>query len=152
MSPRPNRSRKQSAASSTAARRREQAVFYLDESIHSRLLADRIRVAGATVRHPGDAFPFGTPDDIWLAECGANGWIVLTRDQHIRRRPLELASLRTAYVAAFAFTAGQATALETADAVELLLQKMVNISVSVPRPFLYTFGLGARLTRVRIRR
>jgi hypothetical protein len=109
-------------------------------------------MAGPTVRHPGDAIQFGTPDEEWLAECGANGWIVLTRDQHIRRRPLELASLTASGVAAFAFTGGQATALETADAVGLLLQKMVNISVSEPRPSLYTFGLAARLNRVRLLR
>jgi hypothetical protein len=152
MAPRPRISRKRSVASSTAAQRREQAVFYLDESIYSHVLAQRIRVAGPGVRRAGEAIRLGAPDEEWLAACGANGWIVLTRDQHIRRRRLELASLTASGVAAFAFTGGQATALQTAEAVEQLLQKMVNISVSEPRPFLYTFGLAARLIRVRLPR
>ena len=72
------------------------------------------------------------------------------RDKHIRRRPLELASLKAAKVAAFVCTAGQATASQTADTVERLLMKFVNMSVSEPRPFLYTFGLAGTLSRVRL--
>jgi len=87
-----------------------------------------------------------------LAECGTRGWIVLMRDQHVRRRPLELAALRAANVVAFVCTAGQATAEDTANAVGRLIGKFVNISVSEPKPCLYTFGLGGSLTRIRLRR
>ena len=72
--------RRRSAASSTAARRLEQAVFYLDESIYSRILADRIKAAGPAVRTAADTFKPGISDEVWLAECGSNGWIVLMRD------------------------------------------------------------------------
>jgi hypothetical protein len=50
-------------------------------------------------------------------------------------------------VGAFAFVAGQATAAETAAVIVPLLVKMVNISISEPKPFLYTFGLARRLSR-----
>lgn len=73
------------------------------------------------------------------------------RDQHVRRRPLELAALRDAEVAAFVLTTGQATANETVSVIERLLRKFANISVSEPKPFLYTFGLRGSLTRVRLR-
>lgn len=140
--------RKRSAASLTAPRRLEKAVFYLDESIYSRVLAERIAASGASVRIPGDPFPRGTLDHVWLSACGTNEWIVLMRDQRVRRRPLELAALHQFKVGAFVLTAGQATATETADAVERLLTKFVNISVSERRPFLYTFNLRSRPRRV----
>ena len=48
-----------------------------------------MREAGANVEHAGGAFRFGTPDEVWLTACGEHNWIVLTRDQRIRRRVLE---------------------------------------------------------------
>lgn len=105
---------------------------------------------GAAVRHAGEAFPFGSPDAVWLAGCGTEGWVVLSRDQRIRRRPLELRALRDAGVAAFIFSSGEATAADTADVVKKLLPKLAHMSVSEPKPFLYVFGLSGRLTRIKV--
>jgi hypothetical protein len=135
-----------------AEKRLEHAVFYLDQCIYSKLLVDRMRAAGARVEHAGGAFPFGTPDEVYLTGCGENGWLVLTRDKRIRHRTLEKQALRAAGVGVFAFTAGQATAEETALVIVPLLKKMVNISVSEPKPFLYTFGFAGLLSRVPTRR
>ncbi len=105
---------------------------------------------GANVEHPNGTIPFGSTDDVWLDECGKRGWIVLTRDKHIRRRKLERVALMVSGVPAFALTAGEATAQEVADTVVPLIQKFVNMSVSEPKPFLYTFGLKGWLTRVKL--
>lgn len=107
-----------------------------------------MRAAGATVKHAGELVPRGAPDQDYLEACGAHGWIFLTRDQQIRRRPLEREALQRAGVAAFACTAGQATAAETAATIVPMLQKMANMSISEPKPFLYTFGLAGKLSRV----
>ncbi len=151
MGSRRKRSRKRSAANSTAARRLEQAEFYLDQSIYSRVLFNRMRGLAIIVRHAGEAFPSATHDEVWLAECGTRGSIVLMRDKHVRRRPLELAALRAANVAAFVCTAGQATAEDTANAVVRLVRRFVNISISEPRPCLYSFGLSGSLTCIKLR-
>ena len=127
------------------------SVFYLDESIYSRLLADALESAGAVVRRPGVDIPFGTPDQSWLRTAGVNGWIVLMRDQRVRHRPLEIQALRDAGVAAFVFTAGQATAQRTAEVVTAKLRAMVNLSVSEPRPFLYTLSASGALARLKLR-
>jgi hypothetical protein len=29
-----------------------------------------MRAAGASVEHAGEAFPFGTTDEVWLTACG----------------------------------------------------------------------------------
>jgi hypothetical protein len=103
------------------------------------------------VQHAGVAFPRATPDEERLAACGDRGWLVLTRDQHIRRRVLEREALEAHGVGAFAFTAGQATGSDTADAVARVLPKMAKIAVSEARPFIYTFGLTTPLTRLPMR-
>lgn len=109
-----------------------------------------MRKCGATVEHAGGTFPFGTPDEIWLTSCGEKGWIILTRDKRIRRRVLEREAIRQSGAAVFALTLGEATAEETAGIVSRLLIKMVNMAVSEPKPFLYTFGLSGRLSKVRL--
>src|SRR5262249_38752192 len=108
----------------------------------------RMRAMGARVEHAGLAFPRRTPDEEWLAVCGERRWVVLTRDKHIRRRVLEREALRIHGVGAFAFTGGQATGTETAEIRQRLLLKMVNIAISEPRPFLYTFGSTTPLLRI----
>jgi PIN like domain len=83
MTPHRRTSRKRSVASSTA-KRLEAAVFYLDESNYSRVLADYLETAGILIRRPGKDVPFGTPDELWLATARAKKWIVLMRDQRVR--------------------------------------------------------------------
>lgn len=109
-----------------------------------------MRVAGATVRHVGEALPFASPDEVWLTEVGQHGWIAILRDQQIRRRPLERAALKNARVAAFVFTGGQATAKDTAAAIVPLLEKFANMAISEPKPFLYAFTSSGRMSKVRL--
>jgi len=104
------------------------------------------------VEHAGGAFPFGTRDEDWLTACGDRNWIVLTRDQRIRRRIIERMAIQQSGAAVFALTAGEATAAETADVVSRLLVKFANTAISEPKPFLYTFGLAGRLSRVKLER
>ena len=137
--------------SSIAEKRLRSSVFYLDESIYSKILLEKLRLRGVTVEHAGGAVPFGASDETWLSKCGDNGWIVLARDKRIRHRRLELDSLTSHGVAAFVFICGQATAAETADIVDSLLQKFVNMAVSEPKPFMYTFGRGKRLSRIALK-
>jgi len=109
-----------------------------------------MREHGAAVEHAGEAFPFGTEDEVWLTACGDRGWIVLTRDKNIRRRLLEREAIKQSGAAVFALTAGEATAAETAEVVIRLLRKLGNMAASERRPFLYTFGLRGRLSRVKL--
>jgi len=74
------------------------------------VLSEALESAGVSIRRPGVDVPFGSPDEVWLATAGAQGWIVLMRDQRVRHRTLEIQALRAAKVAAFVLTAGQATA------------------------------------------
>ncbi len=134
MTPRHNRSRKRSAANSSV-KRLESAVLYLDESIYSRVLYEELERAGVQVRRPGVDIPFGTPDATWLATAGDQGWIVLTCDQRVRHRALEMQVLTEARVGAFALTAGQATARETASVISAKLPKLLNIARSERKPF-----------------
>lgn len=105
---------------------------------------------GARLQHPGkdQLVPFGATDEQWLTVAGKHGWIAITRNQRIRYRPLEKRTLMDHGVAAFAFTGGQVSAPETALVIVPLLAKFERLAISEPHPFLYSFGITGRLTKI----
>jgi hypothetical protein len=52
----------------TDAKLLKQAVFYLDESIYSRVLASAMQAAGANVRRVGPDIPPGSADEVCDAD------------------------------------------------------------------------------------
>lgn len=69
-----------------------------------------------TVVAHDDVFLQGTEDGVWLSRAGAEGWVVLTKDQAIRYSPAELLALRRAGVRQFVLARGNLTAGQMADA------------------------------------
>ena len=49
-------------------------------------------------------FKHNTPDVEWLPEVGKRGWLVITRDKHIRERPLEAQAVVDGNVGLFCFS------------------------------------------------
>ena len=54
-----------------------------------------------------DHFPQDAKDADWLPDVGARGWVVLTKDKRIRKRPDELAAVRAACVRMFVLSTGR---------------------------------------------
>lgn len=129
-----------------------EVVFYIDESIYSKTLVGALETANIPHRRVGMHLPFGSPDHEWLKYCGDNQLIAITRDQRIRYRALEKLALVEYGVGAFTFAAGQATSDTTAKRVFELMPRMINISKSEGRPFLYTFSVHNDLARVALKR
>lgn len=63
-----------------------------------------------------DRFPQNTPDETWLGEAGAQGWVVLTKDKAIRRNVLERTRILEAGVACFMLGRGDLSAPKMAEA------------------------------------
>jgi len=91
-------------------------VLFLDECLGSTDVPEALRALGATVELLHEHFPAHTPDESWLREVGRRGWVVLTKDQRLRRRKAEHAALLQSGVAAFVLTSGNLTGQETAEA------------------------------------
>lgn len=71
--------------------------------------------AGAKVELHKDHFRDDAPDAEWLAEVGRRGWVVLTKDEAIRRNPLELNALLAGNVRAFILTLANMTGVDMAN-------------------------------------
>lgn len=136
-----------SAASSTS-KPREPLTFFLDESLDSLSVVTALREAGATVQRLTEIFPKGTPDEVWLAKAGENGWVVLTRDKRIRYRQLERLALQAAKVRAFVFTGGNVTGKDTGAILASRLVRLERLARLESGPFIYTISRGGALKRV----
>lgn len=83
-----------------------------------------------------DHFPPDTPDAEWLAEVGRRGWLVITKDKHIRYRTAERQALLEAGVRAFVLTATGLSGEENAAALVRALPRMVRFAAGHHAPFI----------------
>lgn len=63
-------------------------------------MSDALRSAGEAVEIHDDHFAVDATDQTWLADVGAKSWVVLSKDDRIRRNPVEREALLAAGVAA----------------------------------------------------
>jgi len=114
--------------------------FFVDRSLGARDVPDALRAAGARVEVHDDHFAPDTQDAVWLAQVGARGWVVLTKDSRIRRHPLELQALLAANVAAFMLTATDVTGADMARILVSVIPKLTALVRSRARPFIATIS------------
>jgi len=91
-------------------------VFFLDRSLGVEPIRAELIKAGLVVEIHDDHFARDEEDRVWLQRVGEFGWVVLTKDQRLRYRPLEIAALRTSKVRVFVLTAGNLRGVEIAAA------------------------------------
>ena len=65
-----------------------EVVFFVDRGIGRVHVATALRETGRRVIVHDDQFTQDTKDEAWLTAAGANGWVVLTKDGMIRKRPM----------------------------------------------------------------
>src|SRR5438094_3502495 len=93
MAARRRRSKRRSAAS-CASPKRPEAVYFVDRYLGRRIVPEALRQAGMRVEVHDDHFAADAPDVQWIAVGGQRGWVVLTKDERIRRRSSELTAAR----------------------------------------------------------
>lgn len=128
-------SKKQSAANLPSPP--ERLVFFVDRALGRRVIPGALREAGEDVRVHDELFPQDAKDEIWLAEAGRQGWVVLTKDKHIRYRTVEIHALMAARVRAFVLTArGDLSGQEISGILVKALPAMKRLCARTRPPFL----------------
>lgn len=126
----------------------EPFILFVDRDASSGRLFQALRDAGIPFEAHRDHFAHDTPDTDWLREVGRRGWLVLTRDQNIRRKPDELAALREADVILFALTSGNLSAQETAEVVVGAWPKMKRMAAAIKPPAIFSLTRGGEVRRI----
>ena len=74
--------------------------LFIDNNLGQNLAAG-MKAFGEDVSHLRELFPANAKDTEWLPVVGARQYILVTRDEEIRREPSELAALKKNAVGAF---------------------------------------------------
>ncbi len=101
-------------------------------------MATALRGAGVQVEIHDDHFPATCDDEVWLPQVGARGWVVVTKDKYIRRRPRERRAIEDGNVAAFVLTASRINGAEMAHAFVTALPRILHIAAKYGRPLIAT--------------
>ena len=67
--------------------------YFVDRDLGRHILPDELEAAGLTVERHIDHFAQDAADELWLPEVAKRGWVILTGDKHLLRRPLEVAAI-----------------------------------------------------------
>ncbi len=113
--------------------------FFVDRSL-GRSIAESLRAHGLTIHTMasvyGEQAAQRLADEVWLRDAGARGWVVLTKDDAIRRRPAERDSLVEAGVRVFCLTSAQLQGPEQAERFAANLDRILR-QASQPGPYIY---------------
>lgn len=85
---------------------RPDRVFFTDRDLGRHKLPNLLKQAGLHVEVHHDHFEPDAADVDWLPEVAARGWIVLSNDQRIMRRPLEREAVRASGAALLVLVGG----------------------------------------------
>lgn len=118
--------------------------FFIDRSL-GKSIAEGLRACGLTVHTMASVYGEGRaqrlPDQVWLRAAGGNGWIVLTKDDAIRRRPAERDTLLRAGVRVFCLTNAQ---LRGAEQTARFIHNRHRIIRQARTPGPYIYGVYER--------
>jgi hypothetical protein len=116
--------------------------FFIDRSLGRRVVPGALRADGVTVHTMADVYgeQMGQrlTDETWLLDVGQRGWVVLMKDDAIRRRPAEREALIAGGVRAFCLTNAQ---LRGEQQARRLVSNLERIVAEARRPGPYIYGV-----------
>jgi predicted nuclease of predicted toxin-antitoxin system len=101
---------------------------------------------GLTVEIHDDHFRRDEEDSVWLAAVGQQNWVVLTKDQRLRYRPLEIAALRASGARVFVLVAGNLRGSEIASVFVAALSAICRILHAQKGPFVARIAKSGKVT------
>lgn len=115
--------------------------FFVDRSLGKSIVFG-LRAAGLHVHSMADIYGEGKAqrlaDETWLTDAGQNEWVVLTKDDAIRRRPNERDALIEAQARVFCLTNRN---LRGAQQLERFLENRARILRQAEKPGPYIYGV-----------
>ena len=130
----------------SAAKPPDETVFFIDRSLGIEPLRTELVSAGLSVKIHDDHFARDEEDRVWLKTVGEQGWVVLTKDQRLRYRPLEIAALRASNARVFVLTAGNLRGFEIAAVFHAALPRICKVLHSHQGPFVASVSQSGNVT------
>lgn len=110
------------------------------------MAVEALRSAGYNVIAHDQLFTQDTADEVWLAEAGRQGWIVITADRRIRYRRDERDIFKAHGVRAVFLTSGNMTGPQTAGLLVRCAAKMQEVVGAATPPAAFTLTKDGHLS------
>ena len=136
------------SAAQREAERLASLTFFLDHQIGRYQVARALRAVGARVEVHLDHFAGDMADVDWIPKVAAKNWILITKDQNIRRNPLEVATYRASSLRGFVATGKDMNGQELGDLLVRCLPGMVRRAAGRPGPLLFTISRGGTFSKL----
>jgi hypothetical protein len=128
------------SAAQRSSARLASLTFFLDHQIGRYQVAEALRSAGAKVAVHLDHFPGNMPDVEWIPEVARRDWVLITKDQNIRRNPLERRAYELSGLRGFVVTGKDMTGGELAVLLVQCLHGMARRVSGRRGPLLFTIS------------
>lgn len=125
-------------------------VLFIDRCAWSHKLGEALTKIGAPFIPHNEKFKPACPDDEWLKAVGMLGWIVLTRDKNIRRKPNEIRAFRQYGVIGFVLSSGDASAADTAALVTAVYPKLIQKANDAKPPAMFSITLSGAINPIKL--
>lgn len=139
------------SAANAGQRRKERLAsltFFLDHQIGRYVVAEKRREAGANVEVHLDHFKGDAPDPEWIPEIGRREWVLITKDQNIRRNPLERAAYAAAKLRGFIVTGKDMSGAELGELLVRCLDGLTRRAHKRPGPLLFAISKGGVFSKL----
>lgn len=113
--------------------------FFVDRSLGRYEVPNALRAHGLAVRAMFEVYPEDEQrieDEVWLRDVGERGWIVLTKDERIRRLAVEIAAIREGRAKVFYLANANQRGDEQAEMFVRHRHRIVQRAAK-PGPFVY---------------
>ena len=122
--------------------------FFFDNNLSPRIAAG-LREFGEDVTHLIEEFAPEAADEVWLSVVGKREWFVVTRDERIRQRYLELELVRAYSVGMFMLGGKNRTAWQLIQQVVRHWPRIKELAAKKRRPFIFRVPpSGTKIERV----
>ena len=101
-----------------------------------KVVAQALRQQGCRVELLKKHFEIDVLDEEWLPAVGRRGWLILTKDDRIRKRPAEREALMQSGARAFILPSGNMSGEDMASAIANALPKIQRFVAKNPPPFI----------------
>lgn len=112
--------------------------FFLDKCLGTSDVRLALTAIGARVEVLLDHFEQDVPDHEWIKELGRRGWVILSKDRHIRSNALEVRALLESGTAAFILNSAEMNGSAMAAAYQSAMPTMLRFLRKYQRPFIAT--------------
>jgi len=117
-----------------------------------KVVANALREHGFSVELLEDRFTSDAADEEWLPEIGELGWLILTKDDKIRRRPVERDALLRSGARAFILPSGNMSGKEMAATITKALPRIQRFVGKNQPPFIARISRSGDVRKLELNR